>query len=494
MRDAASVLLTRGEGDGLEVFLVERSPELRFFGGYWAFPGGVVDARDMCDGADAELALRRCAVRELFEETGVLAGELAPRLATDARAALRDRLLESGAEPGASAAWDSAIDGLPLQELTVCLRITTPDFVPVRYRTVFYQLELPAGEAPGALSGELAQGAWLRPAAALERWRRGELLLVPPVLFQLELIAEHGLAGALLAGARAAEELERGRLHPIRHSPGIFAAPLCTPTVPPATTTNTYLVGEERIWVVDPATYEERERARLFAAMDEWLAAGRRFEGILLTHHHADHVGAVNETSRRYGLDVRAHALTLDRIPPGFRRGAPLADGDELELGRAPDGSPDWKLRALHTPGHDRGHLCFLESRYGALLAGDMLSTLSTIVIDPPEGHLVTYLASLERLLAEPVSFVHPAHGMAWRDGHELVRQYLAHRAEREQELVAALERAGPRAPAQLVPEVYADTPEELWPLAERSLLAGLLKLEQEGRARRTGAGWAAPV
>jgi glyoxylase-like metal-dependent hydrolase (beta-lactamase superfamily II) len=94
-----------------------------------------------------------------------------------------------------------------------------------------------------------------------------------------------------------------------------------------------------------------------------------------------------------------------------------------------PTARPDWQLRVLHTPGHARGHLTFVESRYRAALVGDLMSGVSTILIDPPEGHLATYLRSLERLLAEPILTVYPAHGPPHRDGHAMIRQLLAHRA-----------------------------------------------------------------
>jgi glyoxylase-like metal-dependent hydrolase (beta-lactamase superfamily II) len=125
-----------------------------------------------------------------------------------------------------------------------------------------------------------------------------------------------------------------------------------------------------------------------------------------------------------------------------------------------------------------------------AAIVGDLVSTLSTIVIDPPEGHLATYLASLERLLGLGIGVLHPAHGMPQRDGPAIVSSYLAHRRDRERALVRALGTA-PRSVAELVREVYADTAPELWPLASRSLEAGLLKLEEEGRARHSGERWA---
>jgi glyoxylase-like metal-dependent hydrolase (beta-lactamase superfamily II) len=290
--------------------------------------------------------------------------------------------------------------------------------------------------------------------------------------------------------ARAeADRLAKGGLHPIFFVPGIQLVPLRTPTIPPAKTTNTYLVGESRVWIVDPATPHADEQARLFELLDAWRAQGRQLAGILVTHHHEDHVGAVVATSQRYSLPVSAHALTLERLPRGFVPGRALADGDAIEVGDAPDGLPGWHLSAVFTPGHDRGHLCFVDSRYRAALVGDLCSTLSTIVIDPPEGHLRTYLDSLRRVLDLGIGTLLPAHGPGVQDGRRVLRDYLVHRHEREVALRAALGET-PRAVADLVPEVYGDTDQGLWPLAARSLLAGLQKLEEDGLAERQGDLW----
>jgi glyoxylase-like metal-dependent hydrolase (beta-lactamase superfamily II) len=218
---------------------------------------------------------------------------------------------------------------------------------------------------------------------------------------------------------------------------------------------------------------------------------GGHLEWILVTHHHPDHVGGVVALSREFDLEVRGHPLTLARLEPGFRAGAPIDDGMKLPLGRSPDGQSGWELLALHTPGHDRGHLCFRESRYGAMLVGDMLSTISTIIIDPPEGHLATYLQSLERLAQSPMTTLYPAHGPAMRDGQRLVKQYLRHRRQREASLVQALQQGGGSLD-ELVPKVYWDADARMHGFAARSLLAGLQKLQEEGRARDLDGRWQA--
>ena len=203
--------------------------------------------------------------------------------------------------------------------------------------------------------------------------------------------------------------------------------------------------------MIDPATPEASEQERL--GLDALQAEGRRVERVLVTHHHHDHVGAVQATAERYQVPVAAHPLTLERLPHAPREAQALEDGARIELGSAPDGSTGWHLEALHTPGHDRGHLAFLESRYRSVFLGDLASTVSTIVIDPPEGHLATYLASLRRVASLDLGRGHPAHGPVAREATALLEHYLEHRGRREDKLVAALA-AEPRDEDELVVEV----------------------------------------
>ena len=154
------------------------------------------------------------------------------------------------------------------------------------------------------------------------------------------------------------------------------------------------------------------------------------------------------------------------------------------------DGETAYGATAVFTPGHAEGHLCFAIG--DATIAGDMVAGIGTILIDPSEGDMAVYLASLERLLARPPMTLLPAHGPAITDGHGKLREYLSHRRMRESMVVAALGDA-PRTLSELVTEAYRDTPRTLWPLAERSLLAHLVKLVREQRAIDHGDGrWSA--
>ena len=483
---AATVILTRGPAHDPEVYLARRAPELRFFGGYWVFPGGNVSKADYHgEGEPEELVLKRCAIREMLEETDILCATMGKQFSPERKQALKGQIKEAP-EQWRQFLAQSADD---FDRVTPLFRITTPSFVPIRFDTQFMHVPAWDNEMPEIDQYELVDGRFVKPREVVEAWDRGEMEIAPPVLFLLRLIAAGSIETFLDRARLETQRLAQGGLHPVYFSPGVFVAPLSTPTLPPATTTNTLIAGVDKLYVIDPATPDPAEQQRLFNKMDELVGGGRSFEAILLTHHHIDHVGAVNAVSKRYRLPVRAHAETYRRVDGDYITGEPLADGDRLELGTAPDGSRDWHLKVVHTPGHAVDHLCFIDSRYHAAIVGDMLSTVSTIIIDPPEGHMGTYLHSLTRLLEMPVKTLYPAHGLPHRDGHGLIRRFLRHRQKREDAIKSAL--AGePRSLDELLPDAYADISEDVYPIASRSLLAGLIKLEEDGFCRRQGAGW----
>ncbi|MCA8957375.1 MAG: MBL fold metallo-hydrolase [Planctomycetes bacterium] len=486
-RLAAAVLLYRGDGSALELLLVHRAPELRFFGDYLALPGGVVDSTD--GDPDDPGALRRCAERELFEETGVVLDSGMRSAPAAQREAARHAMLGSDRAAG-QAAWanlrTSARGDADLVELC---RIKTPAFAPVRYDTAFFLATLPHGATPDIWPGELVGGRMVTPRSALTEWSQGACHIVPPVLVLLELLRSGDIASFRQRAAALAAGFERGKLHRVFFSPGILMACLATPTLPPATTTNCFVVGTARLSIIDPGTPDPAEQARLFELLDELVAEGAELEAVVCTHHHPDHVGAVRAVSQRYQLPVRGHAKTLERLPSGCLLGAPIEDGSRLDLGNAPDGSPDWHLEAMYTPGHDRGHLAFRDSRYGAAIVGDMVSTVATILIDPPEGHMATYLASLRRLRDTPISTLHPAHGPATLRARALLEKFLAHRQARQTALLRALE-SGPGSVESLLPVVYSDVPEPMLPYASRALLAGLEMSVEEGVVEGDGTTW----
>jgi len=260
---------------------------------------------------------------------------------------------------------------------------------------------------------------------------------------------------------------------------GVRLLALRTPTLPPATATNTLVVGHRRLAVIEPATPYADEQAALDELLDALVGAGAEVAAILLTHHHQDHTGFATALRERTGAPIHAHALTAARLD--FPVDVLIADGQEVALD---DG---FSLVAMHTPGHAPGHLVFCERRTGLAYAGDLVAGTGTILIDPEDdGDMIAYLASLERVAAaQPVALV-PAHGPVLDDPQACLRRYRAHRLMREERVLAAIPAAW-RAVSAVLADAYSDTPTALWPLAARSLEAHLRKLEVEGRVRRSG-------
>lgn len=269
---------------------------------------------------------------------------------------------------------------------------------------------------------------------------------------------------------------------------GVRVIPLRTPTLPPAAHTGCYVVGPTTgrggLVVVDPASPYPEEQAELDAWLDAEAAAGRPPVVIALTHHHGDHVGGASHLAARFGCPVAAHVQTASRLAGRITVDRPLDDGDQLEAG-------GWRARAVLTEGHAPGHLCFAVGN--AVIAGDMVAGIGTILIDPSEGDMAVYLASLERLRGLGAARLLPAHGPVITDADGKLREYVAHRLMREGRVAVALRGAGRASVAALVAVAYADTPRPLWGLAERSLIAHLVKLERDGVARRDDDGtWCA--
>ncbi|MCC6348803.1 MAG: MBL fold metallo-hydrolase [Candidatus Eisenbacteria bacterium] len=482
-RDAAVIVLVRGRGSGLEVFWVRRGDAVPVQPGFQAFIGGKVDGADaelplpgVAD--EAERAARACAIRETLEETGVLVGVHGAADA-GARAAARARLLAGGVSLAAIArehgwSFDPA-------ELEFAGRWRTPVFAPVRFDTLYYLARVPEGQEPEILPGELAQGEWVRPADALARWERGEVTFVAPILWSLRAIAagEDGLAARLAEGP----EVTGRPVRRIEMQHGVVMHPMRTRPLPPARHTNAYLIGVRDLTLVDPGAGEPAELEALFALAGMLEREGRRVTTVIVTHHHPDHTGGVEACRERFGARVAGHAA----LAPHVKLDTVLADGDLVRLS---PGDPAWDLHVLATPGHTRDSLSLWRPASRALFCGDLVpGGPGSVIIDPPDGDMGQYLASLERLAALNPGTLFPAHGSPQGAAVRRIRQLIEHRRGREAKVRAAL-RPAPRAIAELLPEAYADTPPDLWPLAERSLLAHLQLLEREGRAAREGDLW----
>lgn len=480
-RDAAAVILLDRPSDPL-VFWVRRSPRMAFQGNFQAFPGGQREEPDAAvpvrnAAGDESDAMRVAAVRELFEETGVLIARGAERLDAETRREMRRRLVDERTPfAGLLAEHDLEVDAGLLEPAG---RWVTPPFSPRRFDTWFFTAWPPEGQQVDLWGGELDDGEWLRPAEAVAAWETGMLLVAPPILHAMRTLAD-GLEG-LEARFASIPEARRGHVRRIEFRPGIVLFPVRTPTQPPATHTNCYIVGGRELVIIDPASPYDEERAALDRLLDTLTRVeGRRVREIIATHLHPDHIGGIEYLRERLGVPVAAHRITAEALEGRVRVDRYVEDGERIAL----EGPPDVVLRAVHTPGHARGHLCFFEERTRSLITGDLIVGLGTVVIDPPEGNMSDYLASLERVRALEPTAIFGAHGPAIGTPIAKIDEYIAHRLEREARIAAAVA-SGATTIDEILAVVYTDVPEKLHGLARRSILAHLEKLEADGRVSR---------
>ncbi|MGG5890277.1 MBL fold metallo-hydrolase [Falsiroseomonas sp. HC035] len=244
--------------------------------------------------------------------------------------------------------------------------------------------------------------------------------------------------------------------------------------------TNTYLIGQGRVAVLDPGPEDAAHLEAILRA-----TAGEAISHILVSHTHRDHSPGVAALQDATGAP--SHGFGPHMTPPdqggeggdhGFSPDVTLADGAVLE---------EFGLHAIHTPGHCANHLC-LAREDGVMFSADHVMSWSTTVVSPPDGDMAAYMESLAKLAQREAHLYLPGHGPPLPNPAPFVAALAAHRLEREAKVLDAL-RAARRATAlDLVPAVYGPVLEmKLVPAAARSLLAHLIKLEAEGAAARDG-------
>lgn len=483
-KDAAAVILLRQntDPDNPEVFWVRRSDKLAFLGGFHAFPGGQIDAEDASvDVRNAPnpetAAMISGAARELFEELGVLAARGGETLTKGQRASLLDDLESSRMRwPALLAHYNLYLDA---NDFTYVGRWLTPPFNARRFDTWFFLVICPPKQEPHVVDGELSAGEWLPARAAYGRWLNDEVVAVPPTLHALRMLGA-GMTPDLVDRFLSIQQAHGVPERQITFRPNYTCFPVRTPTRPPATHTCCYIVHTPKeMLIFDPGSPYGDEQQALAECVDEMIAAGRKVREIVLTHHHPDHVGGVNALKAHLGgnVPVAAHKETAN-ILSEVKVDRFIDDGEVITL----DGEPPIQLQAMHTPGHARGHLCFHDKDRGVLITGDNIVGFGSVLIDPADGNMRDYLNSLERMRSLPaLSVLFGGHGPAVATPYQKIDQYIAHRLEREQKILEAVQN-GVTDPQQIVAQVYTDVSPKAHAMAERAVLAHLQKLREEGK------------
>jgi glyoxylase-like metal-dependent hydrolase (beta-lactamase superfamily II)/8-oxo-dGTP pyrophosphatase MutT (NUDIX family) len=520
-RDAAAVILLNQSLT--EVLWAQRNPNLAFLGGYHAFPGGKLETTDaetkVFNCKDAELAkFIACAVREAFEEVGVLLARNGEKLTRGQRASLHDDLI-SGRFTFAEilAHWNLWIDA---EDFIYTGFWTTPAFSPVRFKTRFFLAVCPPKQEPYAAISELQNVEFIKPRDALRRWEKSEVLIAPPVLLSLKELAadvresrEQENTNLTIQNKGTKSEIVRfppssfhfseylslcaekllkksqqsdGQIKYIELNPRIVCFPLKTDTLPPSTHTNCFVVGREEFIIVDAAAREKAEQDALHKLIDSFVEKGFVCQRIIISHLHQDHFGGETILQRhlsdKFGLRVplAAHRLTAESLPGEIKIDR-FIEGDEVIQLKDKTGKI-FELKVLHTPGHARGHLCFYDEESGFLLASDNVVGSSSVIIAPPEGNMRDYLDSLEKMKNLPnLKFLCGSHGAAHFDARTKIDEYIEHRLRRELEILSAVQE-GALKTDEIVEKVYTDVSPELYQLAEKSVEAHLEKLKMDGK------------
>ena len=524
-RPAATVLLMRDGASGIELLMTRRSMTASFAAGAYVFPGGGVDPADAAahgqarrrpGQSDLHLTQAIAAIRESFEELGVLlACHADGRPAADADIAGMDRK--------AAFAPQCAERGLVLaaDQVFVLAHWITDRDLPRRFDVPFLVARMPANQQPVADESEQFEPVWVRPQDALERHAAGGFFIIFPTIRTLERLVAFDSVDAVLQACAVSEQplwtscpragwLAGKEMRYMEHEHPYGELQLVSPdgqivhqldwqTAQPVSLlrnvmrltapnpgamtgpgTNSYLVGDPvtGFIAIDPGPADALHVERL------WRAAGGHIRMIVCTHSHPDHAPGAAPlqalcTPRPpiMGLPSAASA----RANSEFQPDEVLADGQELRLA-SDDGEQVHTLKVIHTPGHAANHLCLVLLEDGLLFSGDHVLNGSTTVVDPPDGAMTAYLDSLDRLSAAcetcRIDFILPAHGYVLGQAAAAIAALKAHRLRREAKILGVMQARPDGTLDEWVTQAYDDVPPRMWPVAKRSLLAHVQRIQ----------------
>ncbi len=529
-RPAATVLLLRDTPAGFEVLMTRRSATASFAPGAYVFPGGGIDAADATAHAhaarrptqsDLHLTQAIAAIRESFEELGILLARHADgSAATQADIAALDRKAPFVAQCAARSLTLSA------DRVYVLAHWITDRDLPRRFDVPFLVARMPEGQVPDADESEQFEPVWVRPADALKRHADGSFFMIYPTIRTLERLQHYPTVDAVLQACASEQPLwtscPRGGLlggkdtrymehdapfgelelvspdgqivhhldwrtnEPVALLKNVQRITAPNPGVMTGPGTNSYLVGDpdSGYIAIDPGPADEEHLQRI------WRAAGGQIRQIVCTHSHPDHSPGAKPLQAMCAepppiLGLASHPTA--RAASAFTPDRELADGETLVLSGRAGQKGTHTLRVVHTPGHAANHLCLVLEEDGLLFSGDHILNGSTTMIDPPDGNMGDYIDSLDKLTAAceagDIRFILPAHGYVLGFATQAIAQLKAHRLKREAKVVAAMRARPDGGPEDWVPLAYDDVPPRMWPLAQRSLIAHVQRIEALGLA-----------
>ena len=530
-RPAATVLLLRDSIAGIEVLMTRRSMTASFAPGAYVFPGGGVDAGDATAHAhasrratqsDLHLTQAIAAIRESFEELGVLIAQHSDGTgATQQDITAIDRKQPFAAQ--------CAARGLTLcgADVFVLAHWITDRDLPRRFDVPFLVARMPEGQTPVADETEQFEPVWVRPVDALTRHAAGAFFIIFPTIRTLERLKDFATVDAVLhacaeseqplwtscpragwlAGAEArymeheqpfgelemvspdgqiAHHLDWNTLQPVPLLKNVMRLTAPNPGVMTGPGTNSYLVGDPNTGyiAIDPGPADAQHIERL------WRAAGGDIRMIVCTHSHADHSPGAKPlqalcSKAPHGIPpiLGLASLPTARANSEFTPDRALGNQELLTLTeKSIHADTTHTLKVVHTPGHAANHLCLVLLQDGLLFSGDHILNGSTTVVDPPDGDMTDYLDSLDALSAacteHLIHFILPAHGYVLGQAASAISHLKAHRLKREAKILKVMQAQPDGNMDDWVAKAYDDVPPRMWPVAKRSLLAHVQRIE----------------
>ncbi|MGB1310129.1 MAG: MBL fold metallo-hydrolase [Leucothrix sp.] len=439
MRNAVAAIFTCKD----DVFSITRQTYLRAFPGYTAFPGGKVDEGDEQFAIHHSLTAAFPAV-----EIGALVREVAEELTFDLPAAFAEGKVLRISKFGTA---------------------VTPATQAIRFNAHFYKIELSEKPSFSLDAGEIHDAAWMPSRAFWEKYASGEALMVKPTMLTASALAKDISVESIHPFS---EEPETSTIPMLEHICGLHHIAVPSNTLPPATTTNSLLVGDDgspRI-LTDPSPATPAVLQQLINTLKTCPP-----DAILLTHHHPDHHERAPELARHYGIPILCTRITERRL--NERWGQDYLAGITLKTIRQDEVMTQWlghDVICHELPGHDDGMVGLAAANLAWFYVADLVEAGTTVVIPEGEGDMAIYFESLQRVIAMNPRVVIPSHGLPSGSTH-LLEKTLKHRQAREQQINEAFE-AGLR-DSELTEALYPELNPVLIPYAEQNIRQHLRKL-----------------
>ena len=440
--DAVSIVITCGE----EIFAIQRQNFLAAFPGYWAFPGGKVENDDAS-----------------FLSTHPLAQKLDQRLLG---ALVREGIEELGIDINVEIQLDrvAAIDYLGVA--------ITPDFNPYRFATYFFKVDFKTKIDFIVDRNEARYSEWMSAQDLLKQYEAGSLLAVPPVIKVIEHLERN--PGTKFISDLSFSYDAKEYVPYIESLRGVRQVMPLSNTLPPASRTNSFLIGDEnspRI-LVDPSPKDDEEYRKFKNTIGLFGV-----DKILLTHHHPDHYERSHHLALELNIPMLMSEYTYNRILEKNSDFFNLINVSFLQNG---DKVTSWLNRdvlIMEVPGHDEGQLALYAHDLSWFIAGDLFQGVGTVVIGGAEGDMTKYFQTLQKIIDLEPKVLFPSHGIGL-GGTSILEKTLKHRIQRESQILS-LHQEG-LLPEDMIPRIYGQVDKNLWPYALENINKHLQKLRED--------------